>query len=211
MVGRGVEIRFKAEKLLQAGARTTVVTDAVDRGLSRLAAGRGGAIHISKVDLTPANVLGELGRTEPAVVFFSTGSAALDEELTLAARSRSAWRGMICVVDDPPLNDFNMPATASMGGISVGVSTGGRSPAMASVLRRRIEATISKEDALQVKLQGELRKRWKRSLASREERREFAYRLIHDEGIRALLKKGEYAAAKRRAERMLRREPPARA
>lgn len=211
MAGRGVELQFKAEKLLQAGARTMVLTDAVDSGLRRLAAKHRGAIHLSKVDLTPANVLVELKRTEPAVVFFSTGSPALDEELAEAARSSNSGRGIICVVDDPRLNDFNMPAVACIGSISIGVSTGGRSPAMASVLRKRIEGTISKEDALQVRLQGELRKTWKTHLANREERKEFAYRLIHDKRIAALLKNGEYALAKRHAEEMLRRRSRAKA
>ncbi|HUI01320.1 MAG TPA: bifunctional precorrin-2 dehydrogenase/sirohydrochlorin ferrochelatase [Nitrososphaerales archaeon] len=201
VVGGGREPEFKLAKLLDAGARTTVIAEEFTPGIRRMAS-RKGKIRLVKGEPSPAKMVQAMKEARPKVVFISTGDPKADEEL--AAAARSAGGAMVCVVDDPRLNDFNMPAVAARGDIRVGVSTGGRSPAMASVLRKRIEKSISDEDALQVKLQGEIRRSWKKWLKEPGERKEFAYRLISDRRIARCLRKKDYAGAKRLAQRMLR-------
>lgn len=142
-------------------------------------------------------------RIAPQVVFISTGDARLDEKLSEAAREAKPRAPLVCVVDDPRLNDFNMPAIAKIGGIRIGVATAGQSPAMAGILRSKIEKMITPEEVLQVRLQGYIRKASRRHLEDASSRKAFAYKVIQDDEIGALLKKRDYTGARRLAEKML--------
>jgi len=208
IVGGGKEPEFKALKLLDAKAKVTVIGESFTPGLGRMASGRKG--QVSLIYAKPARdvVLRAIEESRPSVVFISTGRPELDEELSEAARAAHGSAALICVVDEPRLNDFNMPAIARLGDIRVGVSTGGRSPAMAGILRRRIEKAITPEDVLQVRLQGYIRKASRRRLKDPASRKEFAYKVIRDRKIGALLRKKDYAGAKMLAERMLLEDAP---
>ena len=60
---------------------------------------------------------------------------------------------MVYSVDNPALSDFILPAVAQVGDVKIAVSTSGKSPAMAKVLRERIEKMITPEDLLEIQLQ----------------------------------------------------------
>jgi len=204
VVGEGKEPEYKALKLLDAKAVVTVVGESFTVGLRRLASkGRGKVRLVSAVPSKEA-VLGAMKETNPKVVFISTGRPALDEELAGAVRTSGGSAPLVCVVDEPRLNDFNMPALAKIGDIRVGVSTGGRSPAMAGLLRGRMEKVITRQDVLQVKLQGYIRKESRKRLKDAASRKEFAYKVILDKRIAGLLRRQDYAGARRLAEEMLR-------
>jgi precorrin-2 dehydrogenase/sirohydrochlorin ferrochelatase len=203
IVGEGQEPEFKALKLLDGEAKVTVVGRSFTDGLRSLASRKKGKVSLILAEPTKALVLRTIREKEPRVVFISTGRREVDEELSRAVRGRYGRAILICVVDEPRLNDFNMPAIAKMGDIRIGVSTGGKSPAMAGVLRRKIEKVITRQDVLQVRLQGYIRKVSRTRLRDAASRKEFAYRVIGDKTVGALLKKEKYAEARRRAEKML--------
>jgi siroheme synthase-like protein len=209
VVGSGDEPEFKTTKLLDANARVTVLGESFTEGLVRLASRSPRRVRLVSAEPTPASVTKMIGEIAPKVVFIWTGDPGLDARLSEAARGFKSHAPLVCVVDEPRLNDFNMPAIAKLGDIRVGVSTGGRSPAMAGILRRRIEKVIYPEDALQVRLQGYIRKASRKRLKDAASRKDFAYRVIRDRRISALLKRKEYAAAKRLAEKMLLEEASA--
>jgi precorrin-2 dehydrogenase / sirohydrochlorin ferrochelatase len=204
VVGIGDEPEFKTVKLLDAKARVTIIGGSFTEGLSKLASRNPGRVRLIATEPTPSSVKRAIEETAPWVVFIWTGDRGLDEEISEAARAVKPRAPLVCVVDEPRLNDFNMPAIARLGDIRVGVSTGGRSPAMAGILRRKIEKVITPEDVLQVKLQGYIRKASRRRLKDPSSRKDFAYKVIRDRRIGALLRKKDYAAARRLAEEMLR-------
>ncbi len=206
IVGEGQEPEFKALKLLDGKARVTVVGRGFTDGLRRLASRRKGEVSLISAEPTKEAVLRTIEEIAPRVVFISTGRPELDEELSRAVRGRYGRAALICVVDEPKLNDFNMPAIAKMGDIRVGVSTGGKSPAMAGVLRRKIERVITRQDVLQVRLQGYIRKASRTRLRDASSRKEFAYRVMRDKTVAALLKRERYSDARRRAAKMLQEE-----
>jgi precorrin-2 dehydrogenase/sirohydrochlorin ferrochelatase len=206
VVGEGQEPEFKALKLVESKSDVTVVGKTFSEGLRRLAARKPRQVHLVAAKITRRVVLKIIEETDPMVVFISTGEPELDELLSSAVRASKGRAPLVCVVDEPRLNDFNMPAIARMGDITVGVSTGGKSPAMAGILRRRVEKAITRQDVLQVRLQGYIRKRARKSLVSAASRKEFAYKVIRDKTIGALLTKEKYAEARRLAEEMLRKE-----
>jgi precorrin-2 dehydrogenase / sirohydrochlorin ferrochelatase len=203
IVGDGKEPEFKALRLLDSKALVTVVGESFTEGLRKMASRKHGQVSLISEKPTRAVVLRAMDEIEPMVVFISTGHPELDEELADAVRTACGRAAIICVVDRPRLNDFNMPAIAKMGDIRVGVSTGGKSPAMAGVLRRKIEKGINRQDVLQVRLQGHIRKESRRRLKDAASRKEFAYKVIRDRRIAALLRKNDYPGARRRAEKML--------
>jgi siroheme synthase (precorrin-2 oxidase/ferrochelatase) len=226
VVGDGIEPEFKTVKLLDSRAIVTVIGENFTPGLQRMAFRKHGRVRLVSARPTVKTVLEKVEEIEPVVVFISTGDPELDEELSGAIRKRTermreGARGgeaphrpgrdgapasaspLICAVDEPWLNDFNMPAIAKRGDIRVGVSTGGKSPAMAGTLRRRIEEIITEEDVLQVRLQGYIRRASRKWLRDAASRKELVYKIIHDEKIGRLLRKEKYEAAKERAERLL--------
>ncbi len=204
IVGEGKEPEYKALKLLDADAKVTVVGESFTDGLRRAASKSKGQVRLVSARPSAEAVLLAVEETHPKVVFISTGRPELDEELSEAVRAARVGAPLVCVVDEPRLNDFNMPAISRMGDIRIGVSTGGKSPAMAGILRGRIEKAITQQDVLQVKLQGYIRKQSRKTLKDAASRKEFAYKVIRDKRIGALLKKRDYAAARRLAEEMLR-------
>jgi siroheme synthase-like protein len=203
VVGEGREPEFKAAKLIDAKAEVAVVGENFTDGLRRIASRSKGRVSLIAAKPTREIVLRAVREKEPKVVFISTGNPELDEDLAEAVRAARGGAALICVVDEPRLNDFNMPAIAVLGDIRVGVSTGSKSPAMAAVVRDKIEKAISREDILQVRLQGYIRKKSRRRLKDAATRKEFAYKVIRDRRISALLRKEDYAGARERAEKML--------
>jgi len=204
VVGEGKEPEYKALKLLDAEAKVTVLGESFTDGLRRVASKSDGRVRLVSARPSAESVLRAVDETDPKVVFISTGRPKLDEELSEAVRTVHRGAPLVCVVDEPKLNDFNMPAISKIGDIRIGVSTGGRSPAMAGLLRGKLEKVITRQDVLQVRLQGQIRKEARRSLKDAASRKEFAYKVIRDRKIGALLRKGDYAGARKLAEEMLR-------
>lgn len=203
IVGGGKEPEFKALRLVDAEARVTALAETFTPGLSALASKSGGRVSLVRRRVSAAGLRKLVREKAPFLVFISTGDPLLDEELAGAARRSGRKSPIVCVVDDPRLNDFNMPAIAELGDIRVGISTGGLSPAMAGLLRRRIEKAITPEDVLQVKLQGHIRGLSRVVLSDPAARKKLVYNVIGDTRISALLKRGRYRQAERLAEGML--------
>jgi precorrin-2 dehydrogenase / sirohydrochlorin ferrochelatase len=204
VVGEGKEPEYKALRLLDAKAKVTVVGESFTDGLRRAASKGGGRVTLVSARPSTEAVLGVVSEINPKVVFISTGRPELDEELAEAVRTARGGAPLVCVVDEPRLNDFNMPALARIGDIRVGVSTGGKSPAMAGLLRSRIEEVITRQDVLQVRLQGYIRKESRRRLKDAASRKEFAYKVIRDRRIAGMLSRQDYAGARKLAAEMLR-------
>ncbi|MCW4032709.1 MAG: bifunctional precorrin-2 dehydrogenase/sirohydrochlorin ferrochelatase [Candidatus Bathyarchaeota archaeon] len=124
--------------------------------------------------------------------------AALDDSLLNKRISSEAGKKniLVNVVDDPTLSDFYVPATTSIGEIDVAISTDGKSPAMAGILRKKIIKCITTEEILQVGLQDYARKLLKNCDFDRETRREILYKIIQNSRIKQLLKEEKLDEAK---------------
>ncbi len=138
-------------------------------------------------------------RWRPAVVFSLTGDGRQDRAIARAGRSVGA---LVYVVDAPALSDFTMPSVGSVGAIRLAVSTSGQSPAMAGLLRRRLERAIRPLEVAQVRLQGELRKSVLRSLPDMEARKEAVYRIVRHREVNRLLAARRFRQAKALARRV---------
>jgi precorrin-2 dehydrogenase / sirohydrochlorin ferrochelatase len=197
VLGGGSEAELKAAKLVDAGASTTVVARRFTNGLRALS--QEGKVRLIERDPRAAETL--IREIRPRALFISTGESQLDEELANLGRSLGI---LVCVVDTPRLNDFNMPALAKVGTLRIAISTGGKSPAMAKMLRKRIEKMILPEDLLQVELQESIRGRIGGSVKSHAARKRMVYDVIRDPEVTRLLKANDLPGAKARAASMIR-------
>jgi precorrin-2 dehydrogenase/sirohydrochlorin ferrochelatase len=148
VVGGGEVGERKVRGLLECGARVRLVSRELTSGLSEL------------VGLGQVDHLGAEYRTEhlsgAMLVFAATSDADLNLRLSHEAQSRGLW---VNIVDQPELCTFIVPATFSRGDLTISVSTGGRSPALAARVRARLEKEFGPEYDLFLRLMGLVRAR----------------------------------------------------
>jgi precorrin-2 dehydrogenase / sirohydrochlorin ferrochelatase len=135
VVGGGGVAERKVTGLLEAGARVTVVSPTLSAGLMTLATD--GRIGWRPRLYSPADTAG----------FFLLMVATDDGEVnaTVATDARAAGV-LINAADDPTHCDFILPAVLRRGALTVAVSTGGASPALARAVRDELETHFDRED-----------------------------------------------------------------
>jgi len=197
IVGGGKVGERKTKKFLEAGSTIFVVSKDFTSGLKQLSRKR-------KVKLVKVNVRSDASSiakwiSKSDAVISATDNSKLNEAIANEAKKK---RVPMCAVDNPSISDFTLPAIAKIGDIRIAISTEGKSPAMARILRKRIEEVIKKEDVLQVKLQDYVRKLTKSRIPNKKSRRNILYQIIRNEEIKGLLREGRFKEAKKNAKQM---------
>lgn len=106
-------------------------------------------------------------------------------------------RGVLCnVVDAPELCDFHVPSMLERGSLTVAVSTGGASPALAKRLRRDLESFLPEVYGAYTAFLDAARREAQARVAQREAREALATRLASREGFEQYCRLSE---AERRA------------
>ncbi|MCZ6648384.1 MAG: bifunctional precorrin-2 dehydrogenase/sirohydrochlorin ferrochelatase [Thaumarchaeota archaeon] len=198
--GGGKEATFKVQKILDDIPSVTVVSRAFSSEILDISRKESG-VSLVEFDLNSdlARLVNLIPRPDIAII--ATDDTKLNRKLNDFTRGLGA---MVCVVDTPELCDFAMPAIAKFGeSVRVGISTRGNSPAMASVIRKKIEATITEMDLLQIRLQEHVRKIGKDHIANFEDRKKALYDVIENKEVNSLLEKNQYDDAKRIAEAII--------
>ena len=134
VVGGGAIAARKVHGLLECGARVTVVSPELVPELARLAT-MGGIKHRAR-PFRRADVRGA------RLVIAATGFAPVDDAVAEAARRRGT---LVNAVDRPARCDFIYGSVLRRGELQIAVSTGGRAPALAREIRRRLELVIGSE------------------------------------------------------------------
>ena len=139
VVGGGPVAARKIAALLRAGAPVTVVAPEAHRALAVLAADG----LFTTPGLPPLTV--HLRPYEPGevaayrLVVTATGRVDIDAAVHADAEAAGIW---VNAADDLDHSSFVLPAVARAGPVSVAVSTGGASPALAAWLRNRLAAVL---------------------------------------------------------------------
>lgn len=106
-----------------------------------------------------ARLLPDLGEIKAMRLVFVAG---LDVELSAAMASLAREAGVpVNTEDRPALCDFHVPAIVKRGDLTLTVSTNGASPALAHLLRRRLEAEYDAEWEARLAAAAEWRKTWR--------------------------------------------------
>lgn len=147
IVGGGRIAARKADLLLRAGARLTVVAPQLHEDLSsRAAAGK--LTHVPE-SFIPAHLDGA------AIAIAATGINDVNKAVSDAARQRNI---PVNVVDDASLSTFIFPAIIDRSPVVVAVGSGGQAPVLARWVRERIEAVLPAGLGRLARFMGERRK-----------------------------------------------------
>jgi uroporphyrin-III C-methyltransferase/precorrin-2 dehydrogenase/sirohydrochlorin ferrochelatase len=130
-----------------------------------------------------------------AVVFVATGDLERDTEAQRVARSLGV---AVNVADRPMLSDFIVPAIVDREDVVVAISTGGASPSLATLLRRRIEALLPERLGALARLAQTFRAQANALIVDASARRAFWSRLVDGPAARLALA-GDDAGARRMA------------
>lgn len=184
VVGGGGVAARKADWLLKAGARVTVVAPELAPELAARAAG-GELAHLA-APFAPGHLAGA------ALVVAASDDRAVNAAVAQAAQ---ALEIPVNVVDSPELSSFIFPAIIDRSPVIVAVSTAGASPVLARRLRAQIEASLPARLGALARFLGKRRAVVKRALAP-EARRAFWERLVSGRTAAEVLSGNEAAAAR---------------
>jgi len=91
-----------------------------------------------------------------SLVFAATNNQQVNRAVAEAARALGI---PVNVADDPAASDFTVPASFSRGNLSIAVSSGGVSPAIAAMVRDEVETLLPDAWQIFLEIAGELRAR----------------------------------------------------
>jgi siroheme synthase-like protein len=156
VVGGGKIAARKARSLLSCGATVTVIAAAVSDDMQALAP------SLSALERR------EYAKGDAAafrLVVTATGVPAVDGAVSADAEAAGVWANC---ADDPTRCSFILPAVHRDGAVTVSVSTGGLSPALASWLRTHLAEDAGDGLGVLAQLLGEARTSLKQAGLSRE-------------------------------------------
>ena len=176
-------------------ARVVVVSPEFDERLRSLAGdGDEGRDHDPAVELVRAApeadaVADWLDRFDPALAVAATDDAAVNAAVESAALDRGILVNRTDVSGGRAPGSVVVPATVEDDPVTVALSTGGTSPALAKALRERVEAEIEGAGEMAT-LSGEIREELKSAGVPPEKRRKAVRRVVRSRGVWKGLQKG---------------------
>jgi len=133
VVGGGPVATAKVASLREAGAEIAVVAPDVAPALAELAAA--GKISLARRSFDAADLGG----------VWLVVAAATPEVNRVVAAAAESQRLFVLAVDDPEAASAYGAGTLRRGGLTVAVSTNGRAPALAGLLREGLEAVLPED------------------------------------------------------------------
>ena len=183
VIGGGQVAARKIEGLLAAGAQVNVISPAIIPEIQKTVTS--GVISYTQRTYRD----GDLENVFIAI------AATDDSSVNQAVWAEAIRRGcLINVVDDPEHSTFIMPAILQRGEMSVAISTGGSSPALARRIRERLEKVIEPENSILTKIMAELRPELIASFPPGKPRLQAALRVVDSDILRIIKIQGEDAA-----------------
>jgi precorrin-2 dehydrogenase/sirohydrochlorin ferrochelatase len=179
VVGGGEVALRKARSLVEAGAEVTVVAPEVHPKLRAF-----GGVNLVERAWRDTDLHGVF------LVVVATDDAVTNRAV---ARDAADLGLLVNVVDCPALSNFIVPATLRRGELSISISTGGASPALARRLREKLEAQFGEEYAALVEVVAEARKLVIERVPDEARRGEILREFAHERWLAVLRERGREA------------------
>lgn len=146
VVGGGHVALRKVKMLLDCGADITVVSPKPHLGMAKLS--EKNAIRLIHRDYKVGDLMDAT---------FAVASTDVREINRTVAHEATRLGILVNVVDDPQLSSFILPSFFRRGNLTIAVSSGGTSPALARKIRSNLEKSLGKEYATLLSLISEVR------------------------------------------------------
>jgi precorrin-2 dehydrogenase/sirohydrochlorin ferrochelatase len=183
VIGGGSIAARKVEGLLATGAQVTVISPALVPELQLL-------IDSERINYIQRSY--QVGDLESAyLVIAATNDISTNQAVWTEAIKRNC---LVNVVDDPEHSTFILPAILQRGEMSVAISTGGGSPALARRLRERLEKIIGPEYGILTELLANLRPDLMESFSPGKARLQAALRIVDSDILQIIASQGKEAA-----------------
>ena len=164
LVGGGKVAASKLQSLLEAGARVTVVAPQIGDALIKP------AVRLLPRPFEPTDLDGQ----------WLAVAAATPEVNREVARAAELRRIFVNAVDDVASASAYLGGVVRRGGVTVAISTGGRAPALAGLLREALEAVLPCEIGRWLTLAEALRLRQRQEGVPIAERRPLLLRALEE-------------------------------
>ena len=189
VVGGGALALRKIELLIRAGAAVSVVAKACCDEVRDLA--ESGAVQLTERGYHSTDADGR------RLVIAATDDAAINARIYADCEARATW---VNTVDAPELCSAIFPAIVDRGSVQVSVSTGGRSPTLARIVRGWIEARLPPRLGALADFVAERRERVAAAVPDLGRRRAFWERILNGPAAERLLASGPASAEESFAE-----------
>jgi len=183
VVGGGAVALRKVRSLLEAGGRVYVVSPEFCAPLKRMK-----CVVLHRRPYRKSDLHGA------ALVISATDDQSVNRRV---AREAMAEGLPVNVVDQPELCSFIVPASFKRGRLTISISTGGASPALAAAIRRRLERIVGVEYSRLVEALASVRGEAIRRIADSRLRRQILQQVVSAEFLK--LAKRSSARTVRRA------------
>jgi len=198
VVGGGNEGCRKIQSFVDSGATIWVISKEFSSGVQKLALEK--KLSLLTTEVKDAKAFMESLNPKPDIFLAVTNDSDLNLRLVKTAK---LFGCMVYSVDNPALSDFILPAVAHVGEVRIAVSTSGKSPAMAKLLRQRIEEMIKPEDLLEIELQAYVRAVLRAKVFDSKARSKLLYEILNNDKIKQALKQGKMSEARDIAKKLL--------
>ncbi|PKL67598.1 MAG: siroheme synthase [Methanobacteriales archaeon HGW-Methanobacteriales-1] len=179
VLGAGEVGERRASRFIQAGAEVIVTGGKISDNLQKLGA-------IAK----PINEIEILVEWADLVVLAS-GDGEMNNKVANLAGEKLLNRA-----DAPLEGNVIVPTTFSIADAQISIFTGGKSPLMARMLRKKIQSIITTEDILKIELQDYSRTKLKECIANQKLRRDYLYQISNDSEINKCLQENNLEKAR---------------
>ncbi len=195
IIGGGTIALRKATLLQKSGATISIVAHKVLPELQQLAESTGGAIRIGDYSTTDIE--------DKFLVIAATDDQALNKQVSEDAHQRQL---PVNVVDSPELCSVILPAIIDRSPLVIAVSSGGKSPVLARMLRSKIESIVPAAYGRLAALVGGFRDKVKLQYKTVDERKNF-WENVLDGPIAEMVFAGKDDVANDMLSRRLEQEP----
>ncbi len=191
VAGGGKVAERKVNSLLKCGAEVSVVSPDLTRRLKEL--NSKGKIKFLKGEFKEKylkDIFLVIGATDNSNVNFKVYESANKKNI------------LVNIVDSSELCNFIVPSVVERGALTIAISTGGKSPALAKKLRKELEDRYGFEYAKFLNLMGNLRKRISAKIRDKRKREEI-YKNLIDSDIIKLIRDGKDGQVKKRIKEII--------
>ena len=148
IIGGGEVAERKAERLIECGAQVVIVS----RSLTPLLEDRKKASKIEQIDA-------DYEKKTLRGAFMVIGATDRDDVNAQVSQDALSLGILVNIVDDPDRCNFILPSLLQQGDLSIAISTGGKSPALARKIREELQQQYGPEFKTLLGIMGSLRKK----------------------------------------------------